>query len=333
MRIRFVPSDNYGGGHLRSIWPADELRRRGFDAICKPWWPVAEEHDVVIIHRPLSRSAPAKIAQYKQAGLRVLVDEDDYLEAIPDAMPAKGDLWSDELARRHEHCIREADGVIVTTLKLAQEYSAWRESFDGLGASDVFICPNFLPETVRYIRWHWMPRTRRDVFIGWTGTTRVHAHDLLWLRPAAERMTIGALFECIGDTTAPSVLGVQGSTFPYCEIDECYKLMARCDVGIVPLLPCEFNEAKSWLKALEYMTLGKPVVATNLPEQAKLIEHGISGFLADTADEFADYVQALVNDPALRQSMGQAASERARRFTIEQRGSCWEQVLPVTVGG
>jgi glycosyltransferase involved in cell wall biosynthesis len=106
-----------------------------------------------------------------------------------------------------------------------------------------------------------------------------------------------------------------------------YKWMARADIGIVPLLPCGFNEGKSWLKALEYMTVGVPVVVTDLPEQRLLVTHGVNGFLAKTPEEMASFVQMLVNDPELRQDMARAAHKRAAELTIEKTSRCWEDAI------
>ena len=110
-----------------------------------------------------------------------------------------------------------------------------------------------------------------------------------------------------------------------------YKFMARADIGIVPLLPCKFNEAKSNLKSAETLLTGTPVVATDLPEQRRVIRHGYNGFLAKTPKEFASYVQMLVNDPVLREDMSRAAAESAQELWLEDHIEEWEEAIGAAV--
>ncbi|MEG2173695.1 MAG: glycosyltransferase [Desulfovibrionaceae bacterium] len=58
---------------------------------------------------------------------------------------------------------------------------------------------------------------------------------------------------------------------------------------------------------LEAMSRGKPVVATDIPANRAIIQHGVNGFLARDAQEFTQYVKMLLSDAALRHGMGEAA--------------------------
>ena len=72
--------------------------------------------------------------------------------------------------------------------------------------------------------------------------------------------------------------------------------------------------------ALEVMACGRPVVASRVGGLTEIIEHGVQGYLAPVGDhlELARYMAGLVGDVALRQTMGQAARERASAFTWER---------------
>jgi glycosyltransferase involved in cell wall biosynthesis len=248
----------------------------------------------------------------------VLIEEDDDLTCIPFRHH-----WHPHPAvlARHDQAICLADGLMVSTQRLADVY--------GQLAQRCWVLPNVLPRRLFDIEGD-APDDGK-VRIGWAGIITTHAHDLEWLAPEANRMVTGAVFTTIGDHRTQAALSLRGRIdkvfgFSFDE-GEFYRGMARADIGIVPLEPCDFNLAKSHLKALEYMALGKPVVATDLPEQRRLIDHGVTGFLASTPAEFVDAVQVLVHDPALRQAMSAAAKAKARTMILEDHIGAWESVL------
>jgi glycosyltransferase involved in cell wall biosynthesis len=74
------------------------------------------------------------------------------------------------------------------------------------------------------------------------------------------------------------------------------------------------------LGIVEAMFFGCPSVARRVGGISEVIEHNVSGILLPTADvtPLAEAVQTLINDPALRVELGQAAQQRAReRFSAE----------------
>jgi glycosyltransferase involved in cell wall biosynthesis len=64
------------------------------------------------------------------------------------------------------------------------------------------------------------------------------------------------------------------------------------------------------VKIIEAMAHGLTVVATKYSQQSSPIEHGVSGFVANSVEEFAEYTIRLWKDKALRKKMGQAAREK-----------------------
>lgn len=322
--ILFASSDSAGGGRVRSAWPAGALRARGRDVrvlLPDDPFPIAAGVETIVLHRPLSRTILGLVQLYKAAGTRVLCSEDDDMGCIP-----RTNQWqaTQEQIETHDQAISEADGIIVTTKGLQEVY--------GSRAKQCYLVPNYLPKWVQTVK----SNAPRDgwVRVGWAGTIRVHLHDLGWITPVAEEMRRGAMFSNVGDLANPSCANIWREPIESWgwvdRVEDYYALMARADIGIVPLDNTEsrdFNTSKSWYKALEYMTLGKPVVATNLPEQAALIVHGVTGFLADTPEEFAGYVQTLVKDHDTRARMGAASQRRAQEYSLENHIEEWEQAI------
>ena len=72
------------------------------------------------------------------------------------------------------------------------------------------------------------------------------------------------------------------------------------------------------VKVIEAMAHGVPVIALRNAGQEIPIEHGETGFIAENALEFADYMLRLHSDRPLCRKMGEAARETiARRFSEE----------------
>jgi glycosyltransferase involved in cell wall biosynthesis len=95
-------------------------------------------------------------------------------------------------------------------------------------------------------------------------------------------------------------------------------VMAAADVVVLPSVGGEGLP----LVLLEAAARSRPVVATRLAGVPELVVEGETGFVVTPgdADELADRLAQLLNDPALRERMGQAAYARvARDFSRRAR--------------
>jgi glycosyltransferase involved in cell wall biosynthesis len=102
------------------------------------------------------------------------------------------------------------------------------------------------------------------------------------------------------------------------------RTTATFDIGLVPLTPCLFNDAKSDLKGMEMAACGIPVIASAAEEYLDWIEPGDNGFLARKPRDWFDHLDALVNDPGLRRQMGRNARAKAATRTIQEHYTQWE---------
>jgi len=87
-------------------------------------------------------------------------------------------------------------------------------------------------------------------------------------------------------------------------------------VGMVPLPLNEWNKWKFYMKTAQYLALGIPTVATPLGSNPEVIQHGVTGFLADSEDEWVEYLKMLIEDSELRRRMSRAAAESAYPYTL-----------------
>ena len=108
--------------------------------------------------------------------------------------------------------------------------------------------------------------------------------------------------------------GMQVETMEWSEEKE-IETLQRMDIGLYPLpLDEDWVKGKSGLKALQYMALGIPTIASKVGCNDRVIEQGISGFLVTTPEQWVENLVLLINDPQLRKQIGEAGRDRVEKF-------------------
>jgi L-malate glycosyltransferase len=95
--------------------------------------------------------------------------------------------------------------------------------------------------------------------------------------------------------------------------------LQKMDIGVYPLpLNEQWVLGKSGLKALQYMALGIPTVATDVGCNNRVIENDVSGFLVLNEHEWLGRLLMLCQNAQLRKSIGQQAIIRVEEhFSVK----------------
>jgi glycosyltransferase involved in cell wall biosynthesis len=88
---------------------------------------------------------------------------------------------------------------------------------------------------------------------------------------------------------------------------EAPALLARCDIGLLPLADNDFNHCKSPTKMFEYMAMKVAVLGTPVGEVAKIIRDGETGMLAQDVPGYMRRMGTLILDAKLRRSITEQA--------------------------
>ncbi len=67
----------------------------------------------------------------------------------------------------------------------------------------------------------------------------------------------------------------------------------------------------------EAAACGTPAVATRIPGHVDAVDHGLTGMLADSDEDFERHLETVLGDPLLRRRLGRAARERVAPLTWE----------------
>ena len=85
---------------------------------------------------------------------------------------------------------------------------------------------------------------------------------------------------------------------------------------------------------IEYMALGKPVIANDAGGTKEIIENEINGYLLndESEEEIANLINNLLNDPRKMEIMGKNSKERIYKdFTLERMGTAFEKIYQETL--
>ena len=114
---------------------------------------------------------------------------------------------------------------------------------------------------------------------------------------------------------------------PWSEATEVAEL-ADADIGISWLPDDDWSAGKCGLKVLQYMAAGLPVVANPVGVQRNLIQHGETGFLVDSMDDWQNAIERLARDPDLRRRMGAAGRRRVdAEYDLSHGAAAWQDLV------
>lgn len=87
------------------------------------------------------------------------------------------------------------------------------------------------------------------------------------------------------------------------------------------------------IAVIEAAACGTPSVASDVPGLRESVRHGETGLLVPhgVSDALADAIRGLCDDPSMREAMGRAAEEHARRFTWHAAADRIEGILRARV--
>ena len=108
---------------------------------------------------------------------------------------------------------------------------------------------------------------------------------------------------------AELTLWEQQGLIKYCgERDDILELMSLAEIAILP----SYREGYPRV-LLEASSIGKPIVATNVPGCKDVVDHGSTGLLVPLNDpnKMAESIKSLIDSPGLRKQMGIAARNKA----------------------
>lgn len=296
-------------------------------------------HDLLCLYRvAYSPFVEELIRQARARHIPVIFDIDDLVfdpEVVND--PVKG-LPHDQAAHYYEgswhyrQTLLACDYIVAATEYLADIARSYGKT--------AFVHRNGLSQWMAEAAEALIQRRReqpeRDtIIIGYSSGTATHDRDFLEASPALVQILAHhpqSELHILGPLAIPPELrsfSERVRNLPLTPWEEVPRILNTFDINLGPLEPGNpFCRAKSEVKYIEAASLGVPTIASRVEAFESAIRDGENGFLASGTDEWVEKLERLLSDPALRQSMGEAArADVLARYTPKALGKELVQTL------
>jgi glycosyltransferase involved in cell wall biosynthesis len=268
------------------------------------------DFDAIYVFREAALFGPA-IFEYwiKFFGAPMIFDFDDAV-FIPYVSPSNGHLSRLKFPGKTRAICRLSSHVMAGNRYLA-EYARRVNP-------NVTVIPTTI-DTDKYLPESSKPESPTPV-IGWSGSFSTVQH-LNILRAPLQRLAAREKFRLrIVGVSDYRLDGVEVEALPWRSRTEIEDLRV-IDIGMMPLPDDDWSRGKCGLKALQYMALGIPTICSPVGVNSEIIQDGVNGFLASTADEWIEKLTTLLHSAELRKRFGWAG-----RRTVEAKYSARSQV-------
>jgi glycosyltransferase involved in cell wall biosynthesis len=264
--------------------------------------------DGFFIYREASLIGPSFLERLaKRRNVPIIYDIDDPI-FLPYKSPVNGWMSLLKFSRKTHSLFRLSDRVISINRLIGDYARKFNES--------VSVVPNFVDTDV------YSPAEKNGSSspkIVWTGSvsTLQNLRTIAGpLRRLQSQFDVPMRIIANGETEIEGVKLEQRKWSPEAEVSN----LQESDVGVVPLLDLEWNPWKFYLKTVQYMGVGFPVVARRMGSNSEVIQDGINGFLVETEEEWFDRLKLLIEDGELRRRMGEAARKTAvEKYSIKSQ--------------
>ncbi|MEM6631027.1 MAG: glycosyltransferase family 4 protein [Bacteroidota bacterium] len=94
--------------------------------------------------------------------------------------------------------------------------------------------------------------------------------------------------------------------------------LLRFQIGVMPLVDNPWTRGKCGFKAIQYMALGQPALASPVSANKEIIDHGVNGFFCSSDEDWYQSLEKLLLDKSLRERMGKEARKKIQeKFSVK----------------
>ena len=332
MRVLFflLGSRHKASSRVRGFWVAEELENigmrckiiygedRGVFLWCLKKLPFA---DILFIQKRYSRWDYYLIRLAGCLGKKIIFDMDD----------AYSKTKSKKTLYNIQRIMKKSSAVTVGSthlLEFAKQYQ---------------VNSYLLPTSIKLENYS-LPTEQKDpseVCLGWIGNGAHYYKDMIKIlkEPLMEiasrhKIRLKLVGVCRQKELYQEFSGIPGlnaifiDAINWGDASEVRKAMLDFDIGLYPVQSNDFNLFKCGFKALEYMALGIPVVASPVGANSYIVTDGIDGYHADGKDAWIEALSVLISDRTVRKSMGHAGRQKVEtQYSITESANKLKDIM------
>lgn len=329
INILMCPSDLFGVGHYRSVWPAQAIEKYHgdkFSVDIRLQVPITDDDlgkfDIVHFHRFINNQQETVewIKKFQKAGAIVVVDIDDYW-IPPHGHPVRQLVLKNKLHLQILEGLRASDYVTTTTNIYAKHVS------NAIKKENIKVIPNAIDTNLKM----WQPQKIESdrIRIGWIGGSS-HERDLNRIVGSFNRLlcdqevkdkvqivmcgydTRGTITEMNPVTKEERTRKITPSESIWNKFESIFNDNGRadvnqyvrrntlpitqygkhynyCDICLAPLDQNTFNECKSELKIIETGMMGKALIASDVYAYHEFLKHEETALLVNPRRDHKDW--------------------------------------------
>ena len=261
-------------------------------------------YDIIFIHREACPFGPPVFEWLIYKFRRPMIFDFDDAIFMQNFNPANKIYSFLKFPSKVKHIIKMSTCVIVANRFLeayARKYNA-----------NVYIIPTAI-DTERFLP---LKANSIKLTIGWIGSPTT-APYLSVVFNAMQKLSQDYSFvlKIIGAGQKVIIKGVNVENFDW-QLESEIEDFQNIYIGIYPITDTLWSFGKAGFKAIQYMSVGVPVVASPVGITKEIIQDGINGFLANSDGEWVEKISRLIEEPDRRGIIGLAA-----RKTVEDKFS------------
>ena len=279
------------------------LLLRAADLLRGPYGP--PEADLLFLHR---RTFPPPFARHlRRPGRPVVFDVDDAVDLPPPGV-SLGRLGRGRYRWNFEATVRAADLVLCGNDYLASRLPHRRFEVLPTPVDTRRFAPGVLPPPA-------------GPAVGWVG----HSDNLSYLESLGEplqeiaRRHPGLRIIVVADR--PPRLPGLAVEFRRWSLEREVSCFAGIRVGLMPLEDSPWTRGKCAFKAIQYMALGIPTVASPVGMNREVIRDGVSGYLPADPGGWVAALDGLLSDPARAERVAEEGRRTVERHYSLERSS------------
>ena len=255
------------------------------------------KYDLVMIHREASPLGPPVFEWWisKVAKKKLVYDFDDAIWLYNSSNPLVKKLKNPSKTR-----------FLCTWADLVFAGNNYLADFAKRQSNNVVVMPTTIDTNQKHnqIKNHLDKTPNRKLCIGWTGS-----HSTLnYLNTIQESLcAIQKKYDVKIKIIANSCPKNLNFTFDFCPWNKETEIEDLCeiDIGLMPLPDAPWAEGKCGFKALQYQSLGIPCVVSPIGVNKSIVLPEKTGYWATTPKEWVEGISNLIENPLLRQRMGE----------------------------